>query len=212
MNLFNDILQYVFLVAAVATHIWKYVMLIRILNSSGMCHSMPHRHLPEWREEEERAFVHRGSSGLNHAIACNWVCHRAFQSVICHFTVTSCKCSWQWLAYCCVQAFMWYPTATVYKCPFLLSPLWQMLFWHQVAHATAIPSGMISLCILDEWLVGPKFIIYSANMTWLLVLLMVPSGKVSKYGEEPGVRNGLSYIYMSILVIQRGKIKRKSSW
>ena len=33
-------------------------------------------------------------------------------------------------------------TATVYKCP----PLWQMSLWHQVAHAIAIPSGMISLC------------------------------------------------------------------
>ena len=25
-------------------------------------------------------------------------------------------------------------------------PLWQKLLWHQVAHATAIPSGIISLC------------------------------------------------------------------
>ena len=30
-------------------------------DSSGMCHLMPLQHLPEWREEEERAFVHRGS-------------------------------------------------------------------------------------------------------------------------------------------------------
>ena len=33
-------------------------------DSCGMCHLMPWRHLPEWREEEdERAFVHCGSSG-----------------------------------------------------------------------------------------------------------------------------------------------------
>ena len=37
-------------------------------NSSGMCHLMPWLHLPEWREEDERAFVHCRSSGLNHAI------------------------------------------------------------------------------------------------------------------------------------------------
>ena len=29
-------------------------------DSSGMCHLMPQRHLPEWREEKERAFVHSG--------------------------------------------------------------------------------------------------------------------------------------------------------
>ena len=28
----------------------------------------------------------------------------------------------------------------------LLSSLWQMLLWHQVAHAIAIPSGIISMC------------------------------------------------------------------
>ena len=37
-------------------------------DSSGMCHLMPQWHLPEWREEDEWAFVHCGSSGLNHAI------------------------------------------------------------------------------------------------------------------------------------------------
>ena len=37
-------------------------------------------------------------------------------------------------------------TATVYKCLLiLLTPLWQMLLWHQVAHATIL-SGIISLC------------------------------------------------------------------
>ena len=36
-------------------------------------------------------------------------------------------------------------TATVYKCPLLLLPLWHMPLWHQVAHATAISSGIISL-------------------------------------------------------------------
>ena len=41
----------------------------------------------------------------------------------------------------------------VCKCPFLLiSPLhvWQMPLWHQVAHAIAIPSGIISLCIGEQ--------------------------------------------------------------
>ena len=33
-----------------------------------MCHLMPQRHLLEWREEDKWAFVHCGSSGLNHAI------------------------------------------------------------------------------------------------------------------------------------------------
>ena len=28
-------------------------------DSSGMRHSMPQRHLPEWGEEDERAFVHQ---------------------------------------------------------------------------------------------------------------------------------------------------------
>ena len=163
-------------------------------------------HMLAWREEEERAFVHWGSSGLNHAIACNWVCHRAFQSVICHFLVTSCKCSWQCLAYCwplfgiqlpwCTSAHFFSRHSGKCRCG---------IKWHVFVHATAIPSGIISLCILDEWLVGPKFIIYSANVTGLFVLLMVPSGKVSMYGEDPGVRNGLSYIYMSSLVIQSGK-------
>ena len=39
-----------------------------IQDSSGMCHFIPRRHLPEWREEDERAFAHCGSSGLNHTI------------------------------------------------------------------------------------------------------------------------------------------------
>ena len=42
------------------------IMSLRI--ASGMCHLMPQRHLPEWREEDKRAFVHCGSLGLNHAI------------------------------------------------------------------------------------------------------------------------------------------------
>ena len=37
-------------------------------DNSRMCHLMPLRHLPGWREEEERTFVHRGSSSLNRAI------------------------------------------------------------------------------------------------------------------------------------------------
>ena len=32
--------------------------------SSGMCHLMPQWHLLEWREEDERGFVHCGRSGL----------------------------------------------------------------------------------------------------------------------------------------------------
>ena len=40
-----------------------------IRDSSGMCHFKPRRHLQEWREKEEQAFVHCGNSGLNHAIA-----------------------------------------------------------------------------------------------------------------------------------------------
>ena len=35
---------------------------------SNMCHLMPWWHLPEWRDEDEQAFVHCGSTGLNHAI------------------------------------------------------------------------------------------------------------------------------------------------
>ena len=37
-----------------------------------MCHLMPRRHLPEWREEDERAFVHRGiwiSLGLDNTMS-----------------------------------------------------------------------------------------------------------------------------------------------
>ena len=36
-------------------------------DSCGMRHLMPRQHLPEWSKEEQ-AFVHCGSSGLNHAI------------------------------------------------------------------------------------------------------------------------------------------------
>ena len=44
--------------------------------------------------------------------------------------------------------FFFFFFATVYKCPLiLLSPLWQMPLRHQVALASAIPSGIISLCI-----------------------------------------------------------------
>ena len=43
--------------------------------SSGMCHLMPGWHLPEWREEDEWAFVHCGISGLNDAITSDWVWH-----------------------------------------------------------------------------------------------------------------------------------------
>ena len=46
-----------------------------------MCHLMPQRHLPEWREEDERAFVHRGSwvsnKGLDNTLPAivNLNCH-----------------------------------------------------------------------------------------------------------------------------------------
>ena len=30
-------------------------------DNTGMCHLMPQQHLPEWREVDERAFVHRSS-------------------------------------------------------------------------------------------------------------------------------------------------------
>ena len=61
-------------------------------DSSGMCHLMTQRHLPEWREEDERTFVHCGSSGVRHAIP-NQVCHKTFQTVVRHFIVTFGKCS-----------------------------------------------------------------------------------------------------------------------
>ena len=38
-------------------------------DTNGMCHLMPLWHLPEWKEEDEGAFVHRGNwipnKGLN---------------------------------------------------------------------------------------------------------------------------------------------------
>ena len=48
-----------------------------------MCHLMPQQHLPELREEDEYTVVR----GLNHI---HLSLHRAFQSVIHHFVVTSC--------------------------------------------------------------------------------------------------------------------------
>ena len=42
-------------------------------------------------EEEEQAFIHCSNSDLNHAITPNRVYHRACQSVIHHFIVTSCS-------------------------------------------------------------------------------------------------------------------------
>ena len=50
--------------------------------NSGMCHLMPQRHLPEWRKEDERAFVHCGGSNLNHATTSNRVCLKAVQGVV----------------------------------------------------------------------------------------------------------------------------------
>ena len=37
-------------------------------DSNGICHLMPHRHLPEWREGDGWAFVHRGSWIPNKAL------------------------------------------------------------------------------------------------------------------------------------------------
>ena len=71
-------------------------------DDNGMCHLIPLLNLPEWREEDERAFVHCGSSGLNHAITSNRVGHKAFQFIVHHFIMILCKCSWQWLAQCCL--------------------------------------------------------------------------------------------------------------
>ena len=39
------------------------------------------------------------------------------------------------------------PLCGIQQCLLLfLSPLWKMPLWYQVTHATAIPSGIISLC------------------------------------------------------------------
>ena len=55
-------------------------------DNSGICHVMPRGHLPEWREEVERAFLPRDfftvAVHLNHAITSNRVCHKAFQGVV----------------------------------------------------------------------------------------------------------------------------------
>ena len=113
-----------------------------------MCHLMPRWHLPEWRKKDERAFAHCGSSGLNYAIT-SLSLPQSFQK--CHPSLCSDLLKMQLTVAGIVlsmQAFIWYPTATVYKCPLILfSPLGQMPPWHQVAHAIAIPSGIISLCI-----------------------------------------------------------------
>ena len=45
-------------------------------DSNGMCHLMPQRHLPEWREEDERAFVHRGSWISNQKLDSTIPAHR----------------------------------------------------------------------------------------------------------------------------------------
>ena len=40
---------------------------------TGMCHLMPQRHLPVWREEDEQAFVHRGI----------WISNKDLDNTIC---------------------------------------------------------------------------------------------------------------------------------
>ena len=53
-------------------------------DNSGMCHLMPRRYLPEWRERMS-GHLYTGILGLNHAMTSIWVCHKAFQGIVCHF-------------------------------------------------------------------------------------------------------------------------------
>ena len=57
-NLFKIALIHVILFHFSACKAWHYTGKYATQESSGMCHLMPWRHLPEWREEDERAFVH----------------------------------------------------------------------------------------------------------------------------------------------------------
>ena len=75
-----------------------------------MCHLMPQRHLPEWREEKP-GFVHSGSSGVNHAITSESPTELSKVSSVTLY-VNAVNTVW----YSVVEAFIWYPTATVYKC------------------------------------------------------------------------------------------------
>ena len=73
---------------AVVTQVEK-----KVLDSIIMCHLMPWWHLPEWREEEEQAFVHCGSSGLMHTITSESdtelsKCHPSFDSDFMYMQLT----------------------------------------------------------------------------------------------------------------------------
>ena len=41
-------------------------------DSNGMCHLMTQQHLPKWREEDEREFLHRGS----------WISHKGLDNAM----------------------------------------------------------------------------------------------------------------------------------
>ena len=62
-----------------------------------MWHLMPERHLPEWREEDERAFVHRGSwtssKGLDNTMSTTVKCN--LQEVTIKWWMTLWKALWQ---------------------------------------------------------------------------------------------------------------------
>ena len=89
------------------------------------------------------------------------VCYRAFQKWL---HVNAIDSGW----HSAVQAFIWYPTGTVYKCPLLLlSPLWQMPLWHQVAHATCYPECHIFPVYIRQ------AVLYSIQ--WILVKLYTQS-------------------------------------
>ena len=108
------------------------------LDSSGMCHLIPH-----WGEEEEGAFVYHGSlipnKGLDNTLPATVNCIYVKSLQVTDDTLESSMADSNVIA--------WFrPELPVYKCPLLLSPLWQMPLWHQVTHATVIPSGIISLC------------------------------------------------------------------
>ena len=114
-------------------------------DSSGMCHLMPQRHLLEWREEDEQAFVHHGiwisNKGLDNTMPAIVNC--IYMEVTINWQTTPWKALWQTL-----KSMVWTWTATMYKCLLIFpSPLWQMLPWHQVAHATAILSDIQSFSI-----------------------------------------------------------------
>ena len=78
-----------------------------------MCHLMPQRHLPEWREEDERAFV-------------QWHLDIHGQLHLHEVTIMSQTTFWKALWKTRLDVIAWFiPGLTVYK----------------MTHATAIPSG-----------------------------------------------------------------------